>query len=76
MENRSRPAFITFLQEELQISDSELNIALRCGETDPCLLSVTLWRYGFITLEMLERIFDWLANARSNSFEIGKTAAI
>lgn len=57
------PAFVKFLKEELSVSDSELNLALRSGESDPCLLSVTLWRYGFVSLVKLEQIFDWLAIA-------------
>jgi hypothetical protein len=63
MEYQQHPEFIQFLREELLISESELSLALRSGESDPCLLSVTLWRYGFVTLAKLEQIFDWLAIA-------------
>lgn len=63
MDHWQHPEFIQFLREELLISESELNLALRSGGADPCLLSVTLWRYGFVTLAKLEQIFDWLAIA-------------
>ncbi|MGB3615083.1 MAG: DUF2949 domain-containing protein [Elainellaceae cyanobacterium] len=54
---------ITFLQEELSISSSSISIALRHSEQDPGPLPMILWQYGLITLEQLDRIFDWLETA-------------
>ncbi|MGF1537126.1 MAG: DUF2949 domain-containing protein [Elainellaceae cyanobacterium] len=54
---------ITFLQEELSISPSSISIALRHSEQDPGPLPMILWQYGLITLEQLDRIFDWLETA-------------
>lgn len=63
MEDKKYPAFIKFLKEELLVSHTELSLALQQGQPDPRLLSVTLWRYGFIPLEKLEQIFEWLSIA-------------
>jgi hypothetical protein len=63
--------FIRFLQEELAISSSSIDLAERvCGavgvrnrESDPIPLPMVLWQYGLVTIEQLERIFDWLETA-------------
>ncbi|HEY9645857.1 MAG TPA: DUF2949 domain-containing protein [Chroococcidiopsis sp.] len=52
--------FIRFLQEELAVSDSSLAIAQRHREQDPGQLHMILWQYGLVTLEQLDRIYDWL----------------
>ncbi|MGF1512561.1 MAG: DUF2949 domain-containing protein [Elainellaceae cyanobacterium] len=54
---------VTFLQEELSISPSSISLALRHTEQDPGPLPMILWQYGLITLEQLDRIFDWLETA-------------
>ncbi|MBW4492357.1 MAG: DUF2949 domain-containing protein [Oscillatoria princeps RMCB-10] len=55
--------FIRFLQEDLAISASSIQIALRRREQDPGPLQMILWQYGLITIEQLERIYDWLETA-------------
>jgi hypothetical protein len=55
--------FIRFLQEDLAISDSSLAIAQRHREQDPGPLPMILWQYGLVTLEQLDRIYDWLETA-------------
>ena len=52
--------FIRFLQEDLSISAASIAIALRHREQDPGPLPMILWQYGLVTLEQLERIFDWM----------------
>lgn len=54
---------IRFLQEELALSASSIAIALRHSEQDPGPLPMILWQYGLVTLEQLDRIYDWLENA-------------
>ncbi len=54
---------IHFLQEELAVSASSISIALRHVEQDPGPLPMILWQYGLVTLEQLDRIYDWLENA-------------
>ena len=55
--------FIRFLQEELAISTASIKIALRHREQDPGPLPMILWQYGLVTLDQLERIYDWLESA-------------
>lgn len=53
--------FLQFLQEELLISAAALKIALRHCNNDLHLLPITLWRYGLVSLEQLDLIFEWLS---------------
>jgi hypothetical protein len=55
--------FLRFLQEDLAVSTSSLSIALRHREHDPGPLPMILWRYGLVTLEQLDRIYEWLETA-------------
>ncbi|MGJ5673404.1 MAG: DUF2949 domain-containing protein [Nostochopsis sp.] len=52
--------FLNFLQEDLAIPASDLQLALRHPEQTPNLLPIILWQYGLVTLNQLDRIFDWL----------------
>ncbi len=52
--------FLRFLREDLALSDSSIAFALRHGEQNPGPLPMILWQYGLITLEQLDRIYDWL----------------
>lgn len=60
---------IRFLQEDLAISPASIAVAERARgneqhrEKDPTSLSMVLWQYGLVTLEQLDKIFDWLATA-------------
>jgi hypothetical protein len=57
-----RTKLIHFLQEDLALSEDAIAVALRHqNATDP--LPMVLWQYGLITLEQLDRIFDWLETA-------------
>jgi hypothetical protein len=53
---------ISFLQEELSIPSESIQIAIRQEET-PNLFPMVLWQYGLVSLEQLDRIFDWLETA-------------
>jgi hypothetical protein len=57
--------FIRFLQEDLALSTASIAIAMRHREQDPGPLPMILWQYGLVTLEQLDRIFDWLETAQS-----------
>jgi hypothetical protein len=52
--------FIQFLQDDLALSASSISIALRHRERDPGPLAMILWQYGLVTIDQLDRIFDWL----------------
>uniref|UniRef100_A0A832H1M2 DUF2949 domain-containing protein n=1 Tax=Oscillatoriales cyanobacterium SpSt-402 TaxID=2282168 RepID=A0A832H1M2_9CYAN len=51
---------IQFLKDELAIPETAIAIALRHGDSTSNQLPIILWQYGLITLEDLDRIFDWL----------------
>ena len=61
---------IRFLQEDLAISPASIAVAERVGgdekrqqNQDPNSLPMVLWQYGLVTLEQLDKIFDWLSQA-------------
>lgn len=53
-------SLLHFLQEELSLSTASIAIAERSAEQDRGPLPVVLWKYGLITLDELNRIYDWL----------------
>lgn len=61
---------IDFLQHELLISEAAIALALsRCTlHTDP--FPMILWQYGFISLDQLNQIFDWLNDQAQMAIEI------
>jgi hypothetical protein len=50
-----------FLKEELGLTESSIALALRYCEQERGTLPMILWRYGFVSLDQLNQIFDWLA---------------
>lgn len=54
---------IQFLQNDLAIPKDAIAVALRHCEQDPGPLPMVLWKYGLITIEQLEKIYDWLEAA-------------
>lgn len=52
--------FLRFLKEELAISNDSIAVAERQYRQDPGPLPMILWQYGLVTLDQLERIYDWL----------------
>lgn len=59
MKSTIQTRLISFLQEELAIPAASIALALKQGEQDPSLLPMILWQYGLVTLEQLDRVFDW-----------------
>ncbi len=52
--------FVKFLKEELSLSTDSINIVQRAVEDQPAPIPMILWQYGLVTLEELDRIYDWL----------------
>jgi Protein of unknown function (DUF2949) len=53
------PDLIRFLQDELLVSASAIDFAIKQrGDFEP--LPMILWQYGLVSLEQLDRIYDWL----------------
>jgi Protein of unknown function (DUF2949) len=53
---------IQFLRDELSIPTTAIALALRQPEQNSN-LPMVLWQYGLITIEQLDRIFDWMETA-------------
>ncbi len=54
---------IQFLRDDLGLSPSSINLAVKHSEQAVASLPMILWRYGLVTLEQLDRIYDWLETA-------------
>jgi hypothetical protein len=67
MQTPSLTKLVRFLREELAIPTASINLALSHPEQTPSLLPMILWQYGLVTLEQLDRIFDWLEKDKSTS---------
>ncbi|MEH1975251.1 MAG: DUF2949 domain-containing protein [Nostoc sp.] len=52
---------LNFLHNELELSNADIAVALRHCELENGPLPMLLWQYGFVDLEQLGKIFDWLA---------------
>lgn len=52
--------FLRFLQEDLLISVESIQTAERHVEKSSGSLAMILWQYGLVSIEQLDRIFDWL----------------
>ena len=63
MQSASYSKLVRFLQEDLHISSSSMDLAFKYVEQDPGPLPMILWRYGLVTLEQLDRIYDWMETA-------------
>ena len=51
---------IEFLKEDLALSSDSIEIVQRSVEDRPAPIPMILWQYGLVTLEELDRIYDWL----------------
>ncbi|MBW4489548.1 MAG: DUF2949 domain-containing protein [Trichocoleus desertorum ATA4-8-CV12] len=63
MESRRLTRLIKFLREELAVPAAAIAIGLRHREQDMSQLPMILWQYGLITLDQLNRVFDWMETA-------------
>ncbi len=56
-------SLIQFLTAELAVSDKAITFALTRCQREYGPLQMILWRYGFISMEQLQQIFEWLAQS-------------
>lgn len=54
---------VQFLRDDLCLSNSSIALALKHSQQDSGPLPMVLLRYGLITLEQLDRIYDWMETA-------------
>ncbi|BAS56715.1 hypothetical protein NIES2135_39690 [Leptolyngbya boryana NIES-2135] len=52
---------IDYLKDELAVSDDSIDLALRHCQQERGTLPMVLWRYGFVSIDQLNQIFDWMA---------------
>ena len=52
--------FVKFLKEELSLSNDSIDTVIRAVEDTSAPIPMILWQYGLVTLEELDRIYDWL----------------
>lgn len=52
--------FVKFLQEEINLSQECIIIAQRNVDHNLGLIPMVLWQYGLVTIEQLDKIYDWL----------------
>lgn len=52
--------FVKFLQEEINLPKDSIAIAQRSVDQNLGLMPMVLWQYGLVTIEQLDRIYDWL----------------
>ena len=51
---------IQFLREELALPETAIAMAMRHQDSASNQLPIILWQYGLITINDLDRIFDWM----------------
>jgi len=54
---------ISYIQTELNVSDDAIAIACRQPLFSPSHVPVALWQFGLISLDDVNKIFDWLENS-------------
>ncbi len=52
--------FLTFLREEIDLPPDSIAMAQRSVDQNFSLMPMVLWQYGLVTLEQLNRIYEWL----------------
>ncbi|MGR3277650.1 DUF2949 domain-containing protein [Acaryochloris sp. 'Moss Beach'] len=70
MSSSLQQKFINFLQNDLAISNAELNVALRRQDPTRGQLHMVLWQHGLISINQLNSAFEWLEQEASNPLEV------
>ena len=53
---------IKFLSNDIGLSESAINLGIKLSKKNNASLPITLWSYGLINIEELDRIYDYLWN--------------
>ena len=53
---------INFLLTDIGLSKSAINLGIKLSNKNNASLPITLWSYGLINLDELDRIYDYLWN--------------
>ncbi len=57
---------LKFLEEDLDVSNASINVALKHWQKDPGPLPIVLWQYGLVTIEELDQIYEWMEKDEYN----------
>lgn len=60
MKPTARSQFIHSLEHNFALSHAAISLATKHDEGDFRLLPIVLWKYGLVTLDEVEDMFDWL----------------
>jgi hypothetical protein len=63
MNSKRLQRLIGFLQDDLAIPSTSIDLAVRHHPDTLNILPMILWQYGLVTLQQLDQIFDWLETA-------------
>ena len=53
------PQVVSFLRQNLHLSDDSVQLALKQSESNYSSLPIVLWQYGLVSLPELDRVYDW-----------------
>ena len=53
---------IKFLLKDIGLSKSAINLGIRLSRKNNASLPITLWSYGLISIDELDRIYNYLWN--------------
>ena len=53
---------IKFILTDIGLSESAINLAIRLSKRNNASLPITLWSYGLISIDELDRIYNYLWN--------------
>lgn len=60
MESNKLAQFVEFLRHDLALPVQDIKLAMRYAEKTSGILPMILWQLGFVSIEQLNQIFDWL----------------
>lgn len=62
MKPKTLVQLVSFLRQELALPEDQIALAQRYSQ-DKNSLAMVLWQYGMLTIEQLEKVFDWIEAA-------------
>jgi Protein of unknown function (DUF2949) len=59
MSTQYLPQAIDFIRQDLSVPDEAVQLALKQAQSDYGSLPMVLWQYGLVSLQQLDRLYDW-----------------
>jgi hypothetical protein len=59
MSKHDIPKVVNFLRQDLSVPDESVRLALKQSQSDYGSLPIVLWQYGLVSLQQLDRLYDW-----------------